>query len=487
MAAPVVLPVPPRLLWGVIVTTLLVIAAPGAARAQRKLTLKQAVDLAMEQNLELKIEQEKVAEAEATRKSVRGHFGPKVMVEGNVMIWDSSLDFDLGFGSFDMSSFNPADYGLTQKEILALTSNMDLLTGLFKLMGFDSMDMTVRDQVTASFSATLAQPLTPLISLYKGYSATRYASQAASLTLAAKRSDIAFKVTDTYLKMMQARRFEAIAQTGVDQVKAHLAMAQKYREAGLIGKQEVLKAQVELARARERVIQARYGARMAAAALNLYIGLPMSERVQPVEQVKDPPPPLALALQRCIKDALGQRADLKSVAALGKAAEAGKARILWDFLPQISAIASYQYTHGQGTFMPENAFFGGAVLSWELWDWGAKYFSMKAAGAKARQATLGQRLLREAIALEVQNAYLGLRKSEETLAVARVAINEATEGYRIEQKRFEARSNTSTDVLDAQLALTRAELTYTTSLYAYYMARAGLARAMGRGNRGNKK
>ena len=489
MAIPRPKPGPTHLLRGILLLSIF-LAAP-AARAERKLTLKEAVDLAMKQNLELQVLQETVAEADATRKSVRGHFGPKLMVEGNVMVWDSALEFDLGFGGAGLDPKVLKDpvkaaefikqYKLTTDELVALSKkeNQDMLSAMFKVMGLDGTGMSVRDQVTASFSATLAQPLTPLISLYKGYAATRHMKQAAHYTLGAKRAEVAFKVADTYLKLMQAQRFEKIAQTGVAQVIAHLKMAEKYREAGLIGKQEVLKAQVELARAREQVIQARYGASLTQAALKLYTGLPQSEQVVPVDQLKDPPPPLSATLQTYVHKALEHRDDLKSLVHMGKAAEAGKERIKWDFLPQISAIATYQYTHGQGTFMPEHAFFGGGVLQWELWDWGAKYYSMKSAGAKARQVGLGRRLLKEAISLEVQKAVLDLHRAKESMSVARVAIVEAAEGVRIEQKRFETQSNTSTDVLDAQLALTRAELIYTTSLSAYYIARAGLAKAMG--------
>ena len=55
----------------------------GTARAERRLSLDEAVQLALKQNAELKLEQAKVDAAEATRKSTRGLYGPKVMVEGN--------------------------------------------------------------------------------------------------------------------------------------------------------------------------------------------------------------------------------------------------------------------------------------------------------------------------------------------------------------------------------------------------------------------
>jgi outer membrane protein TolC len=161
------------------------------------------------------------------------------------------------------------------------------------------------------------------------------------------------------------------------------------------------------------------------------------------------------------------------------AAAAEERRTTWDLLPQVSAIATYQHTEGQGTFFPKNAFFAGGLLKWDVWDWGGKYYATRAARARVAQAELGMRLLREGVELQTKKAYLDLQQAGEELTVARAAIVEAEENYRIEQKRFAANANTSTDVLDAQLALTRAKLSYTSALYGHYIARAALERAVG--------
>jgi outer membrane protein TolC len=448
------------------------------ALGERRLSLSDAVKLALKQNTQLKLEQAKVEEADATRKSARGHYGPKVVVDGNLMVWDSALPFE-----FEMP--DPADLDMEALAKKAGVTPIQLATtftkyaDLFTVMPvlFDLGD--IRDQVTAQLSVTLAQPITPLLQVHSGHKAAARVADAARQDQKSKETEVAHQVSATYFRLMQAQRFAEVAQTGVDQVEAHLKRARHFHTAGLIGKQDVLKAQLELARAKERVIKARTGVSLARSGLALLLGLSLDEKLVPTEKVEDPPRAFGLDLRRCVERALDQRSELKAMKRRREAAEAGHARAKWDLIPQLSAVATYQHTRGQGTFFPENAFFAGGVLKWELWDWGGKYYAMKAANKKTRQAELGLRLLRDGIQLQTKKAYLELNQSREALAVARAAIVEAEENYRIETKRFEANANTSTDVLDAQLALTRAKLSYTTALYGYYIARAALMRAMG--------
>jgi outer membrane protein TolC len=453
---------------------LLALASPAAA--DRRLSLDQAVKLALKQSPQIRLEQAKVDETDATRKSTRAHYLPQLKADANALLWDSALAFTLS--TPDVSNINDlvTKFGLTPAELLAVAQNQDLLSAMFKFFDLGN----VRDQFTANVTINLVQPLTPLLSIHQGYRATQHMADAARLDMEGKRVDLAYQVTRTYLQLMLANAYVEVADTGVEQVEAHLKQARQFRRAGLIGKQEVLKAQLELARAKERVIQARYGGNLASAGLAVLIGLPASERIVPTEKVVDPPPAPSGDLDGTLDKALKARPELKAMERKHRAAVAGKESKKWSMLPQISAMASYQYNYGQATFMPENAFIVGGVLQWDIWDWGNKYYGMKAAGAKAAQAAAGKRLLRDGIEIEVRKAFLGLEQARESLEVARIAITEAEENFRIETKRFEAQSATTTDVLDAQLALTRAKLAYSTQLFNYYVALAGLKKAMGR-------
>jgi outer membrane protein TolC len=65
------------------------------------------------------------------------------------------------------------------------------------------------------------------------------------------------------------------------------------------------------------------------------------------------------------------------------------------------------------------------------------------------------------------------------MEVAKHAVEQAEENFRIEQRRYESTSNTSFDVLDAETQLTTARGQYQAAIYDYVIAQSNLARAMG--------
>jgi len=63
--------------------------------------------------------------------------------------------------------------------------------------------------------------------------------------------------------------------------------------------------------------------------------------------------------------------------------------------------------------------------------------------------------------------------------VARKAVRQAEEGFRLAQKRDQAQAATSFDVIDAEAQLTSARAQLETAQFDYLIARAALARATG--------
>jgi len=218
---------------------------------------------------------------------------------------------------------------------------------------------------------------------------------------------------------------------------------------------------------------------MARSALAVALGLTPGEAVVPVEVFADPPPPFTRTFDQCIRAALGHRPEVKSVAKRVQMAEAGHDIARWAMVPDVVALASYQHSEGMGMFMPKDSFFVGGSLKWNFWQWGSTYYGIDEAGHRVKQARIGLRQLRDGIYLEVKKAFLDLRTAHQTLDVARRAVTQAQESLRLERIRFEAHTATSTNVLDAQTAMTRTRLGYTSALYGWYTARAALLKATG--------
>jgi outer membrane protein len=83
------------------------------------------------------------------------------------------------------------------------------------------------------------------------------------------------------------------------------------------------------------------------------------------------------------------------------------------------------------------------------------------------------------IRLDVRSAHIGVTTATEAMEVAKQAVEQAEENFRIEVKRYESTSNTSFDVLDAETQLTTARGQNQAAIYDYIIAQSNLSRAMG--------
>jgi outer membrane protein len=122
----------------------------------------------------------------------------------------------------------------------------------------------------------------------------------------------------------------------------------------------------------------------------------------------------------------------------------------------------------------------GVSLNWSLWDGGRT----KAEVAEAASLSLAahERLadFDTYLVLEVRQRTLELASAREGLVSAREGVVSATEARRVVQERFAAGVATTTDLLDAQVALLQAELDRTRALAAIRLSMARLDRAVGR-------
>jgi outer membrane protein TolC len=114
-----------------------------------------------------------------------------------------------------------------------------------------------------------------------------------------------------------------------------------------------------------------------------------------------------------------------------------------------------------------------------VWDWGTTISGIHEADAKRQQAELARTKLEDQVRLEARQLSVDAGTAKEALAVARVAVAQAEENYRIVTKRFENSASSSFDLVDAEALLTQARAQVESALYGYLVARAALQRATG--------
>jgi outer membrane protein len=424
------------------------LASPATAQAQ-KLTLREAIDGALNRGREIQIAAQGV-EATTARVSGAGALRwPSLRVEGNVLVWDKPLK--VRFGPADMS-----------------------------MAGAQAAELVVRNQVTSQVTVTIAQPISGLLAVSRLIALERNGQEAARADQARSRLDTAQRVAEAYLRLLQAQALLAVATQSVTQVENQLAQAKVLERGGVLGAVDVLRLTSARDTARQRKLQAETGVTIAGAAVVLAADLPAGSTIEPVDDLPDPPPPLTVDERQAVAEAGRDRPELRAARERTLQAQAGRGVAVAQLLPNVLAVGTYQSTQGQATFQPKNAFFAGATLSWDVWDWGHNWSAVKEAEAKASQAALGAAALADQVAFDARRRLLEARTAYETIAVARSALEAAEEAHRIQSVRFSSGAATTTDVLDAEADVTRARSGYAQARYDYYLAQAGLAHAVGK-------
>lgn len=298
------------------------------------------------------------------------------------------------------------------------------------------------------------------------------------LTLENTKQQIKYDTTKGYYNILQCRNLVGVNQETVDQLQAHLDTVNAKYAAGTVAKSDVLRSQVELADAKQNLVNAENNYDLSISTLNNLIGLPIDTKINIQDELKYIKYDLSLA--ECMDLAMINRPDgvaaaksIEQAKASVKAAQAGN-------LPQLSAYASY-------TIDGDDAFNNDAVeksevgvkASWNLFDNNVTKAQVRQAEAALAKAQEKAQYVNEGIQLEVHQAYLNLLSAEKNIQTTSVAVNQASEDYTIAQVRYTAGVGTNIDVMDAAVALTTAKTNYVQALYDYNVSKAQLDKAMG--------
>jgi outer membrane protein TolC len=411
--------------------------APAPSTTERATTLAEAVATALHDNYDVRSSDAEVKSAEASRAQVRGAFGPKLHLDANFQQWNAP--FNINFGG---------------------------------------MPFTVRDATTWTVSASVTQPVTPLLAIYDQYKLEDYGVEIAAIKRQVTRRDAAFAVVQAYYRLLEAERLSEVAEASIAQLGAQQKVAESQFGNGLIAKNDLLRAQLAVATAQQRAIQARGLIVVARGQLNTSMGRSPDAAFEPAPFEGEPPPPEQDSLQSIQLRAASQRLELRELDRNLAQADARVGFAQKKLLPEVNVVGNYTHLAGS-VFQPADSGFVGAFASWDVWDWGTNLNGIHKENAKRDQVRLARQKLDDEIRQEAQQSFVGEQTANEALRVARASVSQAEENFRIVTKKFESGTATSFDVVDAESLLTQARAQVQTALYDYLVARASLARSTG--------
>ncbi|HUJ69310.1 MAG TPA: TolC family protein [Syntrophorhabdales bacterium] len=287
---------------------------------------------------------------------------------------------------------------------------------------------------------------------------------------AASFQDLVYNLTSAYHKILQLQKLLESNQAQVEQLELHKRDVEAFLQAGTAPRLDLLKTDVELAHARDGVIAVKNNLEAAFSLLRELMG--MDDESPPFSIAEQPLSPAAYPSdEEALDTALAKRPDFRAIARKKKIAEDQIRVAQGKWLPDISGAGQYIKRAGDSTSFKEDYYFG-VNLTIPVFDGGLIRSEVNADKTELEKIKQEERAMRLSISRELKDARIAIDNASDRMEVARAAIESAREALRVEHLRYETGAGTTTDVIDAQTALLRAE---TDSFQAAYDREIGLA------------
>lgn len=311
-----------------------------------------------------------------------------------------------------------------------------------------------------------------------GIRGARYAQQAAFHEMANTIDLVMAEVKRQFYTVLLSKSLITVQEESVQLLEDQLQDQVNRFEAGAVPRFNVLRAEVALANAKPDLIRARNTYRISQFNLAKTMGLERQvgrtgEEILPivgdltVDPFQEPPLDDAIDLALINRPFLkAQRDNILVEVEQVRVAASG-------YFPTLEAVGGYEFRPSR--FSDDltdviNGWFFGFQGSWNIFDGMATAGKVRQAQARLESARINYDDSVQQVELEVQEAYSRLTEARELLVGQEKNVEQAAEALRLAEVRLDAGTATQLDLLDAQVALTTAQVTQLQARFEYNLA-----------------
>ena len=435
-----------RCMWRPALLILATLAATAAAQTPLKLSMKQAVDLALspDGNAKVQLAGESIRQAQMRSAESRAALLP------------------------DLESY-VSDRNQTQN-LAALGVSVHIPIPGFTFPTFVGPFTTFDARVQAT------QTVFDFSSIRK-FQAARTGIRAAQADSDSARDQVSAQVASLYMMALAEQAHVEAAQANVDLAAATAKLADDRKQAGTGIPIEVTRSSVELANERQRLLVAQNDLRAARLQLLRAVGLKLDTDFELADKLGYQPA-VDMTVPDAVEKALAARPDWKAQKTREENARLSYSGVKFERLPTLTGFGDYGAI-GTGIDAASPTRTVGIQLRVPIFDGGRRDARRAESSSQLRQTQIQTRDLRQQLELEIRLAFDSLHSAEDELKVASEGLDQSEREVAQAQRRYAAGVANSLEPVDAQARLARARDNRISALLAYNIARINLAQAMG--------
>ncbi len=414
-----------------------------AARAQEKapvrLTLGDAVRLALKQNPQVQISVLNLAQSEQDQAIARSALLPQAQLGVSDAVLRGNIETNFG------------------RRISGIPQHI----GPFQVF-----------QTGPQFSMPVFD-----LTLWRRWQASRQGVRASEADRQSVREQIVLLVVSQYLGCLRAGADVRAAQSRVQLAQALYDQAADLQKSGVGTGIDTLRANVELQNEKQRLILAETARKTAIYGLVRLLNLDPQQAVELADELSFSETP-EFQPEQSLARAYAARPEMQALVAREQAAQAQKRAASESRLPAVHFGGGWSYQGVSATTgIPVYEYQVGVQMP--LFTAGRIHAEITRTDLELKKIAQEREELRNQIALEVKTAIANLDSARNEVQVANLGVQLAQEEVTQARDRFQAGVANNIEVVSAQDALARANDNQIAALYRYNQARADLGRAIG--------
>ena len=426
-------------------------AVPQDAAEIRRLTLPEAVHLAVSQNRQLKIARLKVTENEQKKAGERSGYFPAITNQSNVMRVTELQNIGIPAGAFGTvgGSLVPAQgVQLPQGQKTFITSGTQI-----------------------------SQPLTQLIRIHQ-------ANRIAAAEVAVSRDDlknaenqVALQVHSVYFGILIARLQKLAADQQSSYAGERLRESEDDVRRGSALNVSAIEGKAGLLESQQSVLTAELQLTDLNTELNDLLGLPLDTQLE-----LDPAVPASFELrprEEYTQTAFTQNPEISAAEEAVQKARSGVTAAKSAYLPDITAYARQSYQDGV-PFLVRNFGTFGVSLNWEVFDFGKRRSAVREREAQLAQAEENLSRLKDEVAVRIEQSYNKVERTKSQVQVATQIVKLRQESERLAQNQLREGVVLVSDRRQATAASYKAQADFLQASLGYLLAWAELEQTVGR-------
>ncbi|MEI7676756.1 MAG: TolC family protein [Bacteroidales bacterium] len=483
-----------------VIVSLIISAAFVSANAQQIYSLEECRQLALDNNKELKIGQEKIKQEESQKKAAFTKYLPDVSFTGTYLrnsenlsllnedahlpVFVTNADGSMNLpssikGTVVNGTWMPVDK--TGTPFNPTLNPEKIVWNNYALLPKEALEYDIQNVFAGILTVTQPIYMGGKITAYNQI--TKYAEELAKTKQNTNLQEVILKTDELYWQVVSLVNKKKLAQSYIKLLEKMDSDVSNMILSGVATKADGLTIKVKLNEAETSLSKIENGLSLTRMALCQVCGISLQTQFSLKDETTEAEPEMTLP-KADLSLAYAQRSELKSLQLAQQIYQKKERLVIADMLPQVLLTGNYIVSNPNSYNGYENKFGSmwnvGVAVRVPIFHWGENFHNLKAAKSETRVMQLQMDETKEKIELQVNQSVYKSNESAKRLIAAKKNMERADENLRYATLGFSSGVIPTSSVLEAQTAWLSAYSEKIDSEIDVRLSRTYLSKALGK-------